>query len=64
MCLAAAYRSAEGDTPVLRDIAHLSIDGDKVEMETLFGEHEVIHGRLKEVDFMKSRVVIEETAGA
>jgi len=48
----------------MRDIAHLSIDGDRVEIETLFGEHEVIRGRLKEVDFMKSRVVIEETAGA
>jgi len=64
MCLAAAYRSADDDTPLLRDIAHLSIDGDRVEMATLFGERQVVHGYLKEIDFTKSRVIIEQDAGA
>jgi len=59
MCLAAAYQNGDSDTPVLRDIARVSIDGDKVELETLFGERKVLQGRLTEIDFTKSRVVIE-----
>jgi predicted RNA-binding protein len=64
MCLAAAYQSEQSDTPVLRDIARLHIAGDSVEIETLFGERRVMKGRLTEVDFTKSRVVIEGTDGS
>jgi predicted RNA-binding protein len=64
MCLAAAYQSEQSDTPVLRDIARLHVAGDSVEIETLFGERRVIQGRLTEIDFTKSRVVIEGAGGA
>lgn len=59
MCLASAYQNGDSDTPVLRDIARVSIDGDTVELETLFGERKVLQGRLTEVDFTKSRIVVE-----
>ena len=58
MCLAAAYQGAESDEPILKEIAHLNINGDKIELETLFGERKVIQGKLTEIDFMKSRIVI------
>ena len=58
MCLAAAYQGVESDEPILKEIAHLNINGDKIELETLFGERKVIQGKLTEIDFMKSRIVI------
>ena len=60
MCLASAYMGIESETPVLQEIARLRIDDDTIEMETLFGEGTAIKGRLVEVDFTNSRVVIEE----
>ena len=62
MCLAAAYQGAESDQPVLQEIARLYINNDSIEMETLFGERKVLQGRLTEIDFMSSRVIIEQPA--
>jgi len=30
MCLAAAYRGTESDQPILQEIAHVRIDGNRV----------------------------------
>jgi predicted RNA-binding protein len=60
MCLAAAYMGEGSEQPIMQEIAHLRIDGDTIEIETLFGEGKIVHGRVAEIDFMKSRVVIEK----
>ncbi len=59
MCLAAVYQGTEDNEPTIKEIARIRIEGDSVELETLFGEKMVIHGQIKEVDFTGSRVVIE-----
>ena len=59
MCLASIYKGMEQEKPSLKDIARLTISGDDVELETLFGEKTVLHGRLKEIDFMGSKVIID-----
>jgi len=59
MCLAKVYEAAEGDEPVLEDIAYMIIDGDRVEVETLFGEKRIFQGKVRQVDFLKSRVQLE-----
>jgi predicted RNA-binding protein len=59
MCLAAAYQGAKSDQPVLQDIARMTVNGDSIELETLLGDKKVIHGKLKEIDFMESRIIIE-----
>ncbi len=59
MCLAAAYQGAESDQPILKEVARITIDGDAIELETLFGEKRVLQGKLTEIDFMKSKVIIE-----
>lgn len=59
MCLAAAYLNKGGDEPILRDIAHMRFDGDNVEMETLLGEEKVVSGRVLEVDFVTSRIMLD-----
>lgn len=59
MCLAAAYQSVEGDQPVLQKIAHVRINGNRVELETLFGDREVLQGEIREIDFVNSKLIIE-----
>ena len=59
MCLAAAYEGAESEAPILREIARVTVDGDDVQLETLFGEQTVLRGKIAAIDFMKSRIVIE-----
>jgi len=60
VCLAAAYRGIESDQPILKDIAHIRLQGDIVELETLFGERKVLQGKVQEIDFMNSRIVMEQ----
>ena len=60
MCLAKVYDATKGDKPVLEDIAYMIIDGDRVEVETLFGEKRIFQGKVRQVDFLKSRVQLEE----
>jgi len=59
MCLAKAYLGRDSDEPILRDIARVRFNGDSVETETLFGEEKVIPGRLLEVDFSTSKIILE-----
>ena len=60
MCLARVYETIEGDKPVLEDVAYMIIDGDRVEVETLFGERRIFQGKVRQIDFLKSRVQLEK----
>ncbi len=60
MCLAKVYQDIESDEPILEEIAYVVIDGNRLELESLFGDRQVILGKVREIDFMKSRVVIEK----
>ena len=63
MCLAKAYiGEAEGNDFILEDVAMLKIDGRKLLLSTLFGEHKEIEGSVKEIDFQKARIVLEPIA--
>ena len=61
MCLAKAYLSKSDDNPVLQDIAHMRLRDDCVELETLFGEERVISGRVVEIDFSTSRILLDNS---
>jgi predicted RNA-binding protein len=63
MCLAKAYLNEWNDEPVLQDIAHMRLHDERVELETLFGEEKVILGRVVEVDFAASKVLLNEHGG-
>jgi len=60
MCLAKVYDEAGDDEPVLEEVAHLTVDGDRVEVETLFGERRAFQGRVRYIDFLKSRVQLSK----
>jgi len=59
MCLAKAYTNREMVEPILENITHLDLDGKSIRMETMFGEEKVIKGRVLEVDFENSKVIVD-----
>jgi predicted RNA-binding protein len=64
MCLAKAYLNKSADNPILQDIARMRLHGDRVELETLFGEERVIPGRVVEIDFSTSKIILSESVKA
>jgi len=60
MCLAKVYEATEGDKPILEDIAYMIVEGERVEVETLFRERRIFQGKVRQVDFIKSRVQLEK----
>ena len=60
MCLAKAYLNKWGDEPVLQDIAHMRLHGDYVELATLFNEARIVLGRVVEIDFLTSQILLDE----
>ncbi|RLC65346.1 MAG: hypothetical protein DRI01_01160 [Chloroflexi bacterium] len=60
MCMAKLYEAKEGDKPILEDIARMIIADRRVEVETLFGEKRVFQGKVRQIDFLKSQIQLEE----
>jgi len=58
--MAKLYEAKEGDKPILEDIARLTIAGQQVEVETLFGEKRVFQGKVRQIDFLKSQIQLEK----
>jgi len=52
--------SMEGDKPILEDIAYMIVEGERVGVETLFRERRILQGRVRQIDFLKSRVQLEK----
>ena len=61
--MARAYLESNHDEPIMEDIAYMSVLGDRVELATLFGEGKVVLGKVVEVDFSASRIVLDEERG-
>ncbi len=59
MCLATAYAGTKGGEPMLKDIARMKFDGGRIAMETLLGEEKVISGKVLEIDFANSKVILD-----
>ena len=63
MCLAKAYLTGDGKQElVLEDVAFLGIEGTKLFLVNLFGEQKEIEATLKEVNFQRSSIVLENIA--
>ena len=62
MCLAKAYTNREMIEPIFENISHMDLDGKSIRMETMFGEKKVIQGKVLEVDFEDSKIIVEPAA--
>lgn len=61
MCLAKVFINNWHGQPLLQDIAYLQTDGNRVKLETLFGEEKVVNGRLAEIDFSASKILLQQS---
>lgn len=59
MCLGKLYEAENEGRLILDSIAHLRLLDGMVEVETLFGEKKVLQGKLREIDFIQSKVIVE-----
>ncbi|MCX5999806.1 MAG: CooT family nickel-binding protein [Chloroflexi bacterium] len=60
MCLAKAFLKGEGEPElVMEDVALVQIEGNVARLSTIFGDRREIKAVLKEVDFDKSRIILE-----
>ncbi len=64
MCLAKAYLGKSTGRPVLKDIAHMRLHDGWVELETLLGEPKVVPGRVVEIDFATSKILLNKSGKA
>ncbi|MDD5700694.1 MAG: CooT family nickel-binding protein [Dehalococcoidales bacterium] len=61
MCLAKVFLNTRRDQAVLQDIARLRIQDGQAELETLSGETRMILGKVTEIDFMTSSIILDVT---
>ena len=62
MCQSNVYAIEDGQEELLmEEVSALAAEGGQVTMRSLFGEPLSILGRIKEVDLVKNRIVLEKT---
>jgi predicted RNA-binding protein len=63
MCLGKAYLEADNKRELVLDsISSLEIDGTKVKLSTIFGDHKELEASIKEIDFEGSRIILTPAA--
>lgn len=61
MCLAKVYvGQSEPANLILEDVAYVRVDGEMLQLMTLFGEKKEISAKLTEIDFQNSRIICEK----
>ena len=60
MCQTVAYVIEEGkEVPVLEDVVSVSPEGGNIRMVNLFGEEKIVPGRIRRIDLLTHRILIE-----
>lgn len=63
MCLANIYQSGKAGKLLVKSVAYLRIDGNRIVAENLAGEEsEIMEAKIREIDFMNSDIIVEEVA--
>jgi predicted RNA-binding protein len=63
MCLAKAYVRSKADdagaTLAMENVARVEVDGHEIRIRSLFGDAQVVRGRIASIDFSENRLVLE-----
>lgn len=60
MCQSSVYVLVDGQEQLLlEEVALVEVKGSQVTMKTLFGEPATLQARVKRIDLMKHRIVLE-----
>jgi len=61
MCMANAYlKRGTEKALILEDVAAIRCEGDELYLKPLFGEEKRIKGKIREIDFLDSRILFEQ----
>jgi len=60
MCLADIYQNGRAGRLLIKSVAYLKIDGNRIVTENLTGKTDVMQAKIKEIDFMNSDIIVEE----
>jgi len=64
MCLAKAYLSEGKEKQlVMEDVALVRVEGEKLYLNTLFGEQKEVAAIVKRIDFQNASIILESAAG-
>jgi len=64
MCQLNAYLlRGDQEEPVMEDVTLVRVEGDSVLLTTLFQESKTIDGRIRLVDFMNNKLLLEANSG-
>ena len=65
MCQTVAYVVEDGkELPVLQDVVSVVPVEDAVRMVNLFGEEKMVRGRIKQIDLLAHRILIQAAPAA
>ncbi len=60
MCLSKAYVHRDGKKELLmEEVASVNIEGKRILLKTLFGEHKEIEANIRQIDFLKNSIFLE-----
>lgn len=61
MCESDVYLSGpDGERLLMKDAAGLSVEGEEIVVQGLLGEEKRVRARVRRVDLMRHRVILEE----
>ena len=61
MCEAVIFMVSKGDEKeVMREVVTLEVDNDRLLLGDILGETVELKGKIKNIDFLKHQVVVEE----
>jgi predicted RNA-binding protein len=61
MCEAIVFMASKGDEKeVMREVVTLEVDNDRLLLGDILGETVELKGKIKNIDFLKHQVVVEE----
>ena len=59
MCLfKARFREETTGEPIMEEIAKIRVEGDRVVLNSLFGEEKIIEANIEEIDFIRNSIVL------
>lgn len=62
MCQSSVYTlDQDKEELLLEDVAWVAVEGNQVTMRTLFGEPISLSARIKKIDLMKHRIILEKS---
>jgi len=60
MCQSKAYLVSNGEERLLADeVSNVAVSGSSITLQPLFGEPIFLNGRIREIDLMSHRIVLE-----